>query len=354
MVSLAGLTVAGRRSTILGMTILVYHHAASMLHDTGPHHPERPRRIEAVLAGARRVPGIEERPAPMAAIGDLVSLHAADYVEAVAAFCEAGGGMLDPDTAAGPGSWEAALRSVGAGLAAIEAIEAGEARAAFLAVRPPGHHALRERAMGCCLFNNAAITADRLAAGGARVAIVDWDVHHGNGTQNLFYERDDVLYVSIHEFPFYPGTGWVEEVGGGSGRGFTVNVPVPAGAGGTLYATAFDRIVDPVLDDFAPDWVVVSAGFDAHRADPMAGLVLEADDYGWMTARIAARGVPVVAYLEGGYDIEALEDSVEATLLGVGGGDFDVSGPKPSAMALRMVDEAASAASSSWKSVQAD
>jgi acetoin utilization deacetylase AcuC-like enzyme len=297
--------------------------------------------------------GIEERPAPMAHVDDLLGLHAPGYVADIDAFCRAGGGMLDPDTVAGPESWEAALRSVGAGLAAVEAITAGDARTAFLAVRPPGHHALRARAMGFCLFNNAAITADRIAAGGARVAIVDWDVHHGNGTQDVFYERDDILYMSIHEFPFFPGTGWVEEVGGGTGGGYTINVPVPAGAGGVAYAAAFDRIVDPVLDEFGPDWIVVSAGYDAHWSDPLAGMVLESDDYGWMAARLAARGIPMVMYLEGGYDLEALEDSVEATLLGVGGAAYDVTGPEPSAMALRMIDEAARAASARWESVQA-
>jgi acetoin utilization deacetylase AcuC-like enzyme len=336
------------------MSILVYHHASSLLHDTGRHHPERPRRLGAVLAGARRVPGIEERPAPMADVDDLLGLHARGYVADIDAFCRAGGGMLDPDTVAVPESWEAALRSVGAGLAAVEAITAGDARAAFLAVRPPGHHALRERAMGFCLFNNAAITADRLATRGARVAIVDWDVHHGNGTQDLFYERDDILFISIHEFPFFPGTGWVDEVGGGRGTGYTINVPVPAGTGGIAHEAAFDRIVDPVLDEFAPDWIVVSAGYDAHRSDPLAGLVLESGDYGWMAARLAARGAPMVMYLEGGYDLEALEDSVEATLLGIGGAAHEVCGPEPSSMALRMVDEAALAASTRWERVQAD
>lgn len=335
------------------MSILVYHHAASRLHDTGRDHPERPRRIDAVLAGARRVDGIEERPAPAATPDDLLGVHSKRYVERIEAFCAGGGGHLDPDTVAVPASWEAALRSVGAGLAAADALVASEAKAALLAVRPPGHHALRERAMGFCLFNSAAVVCDRLARSGSRVAVVDWDVHHGNGTQDIFYERDDVLYVSIHEFPFYPGTGWVDEVGAGDGRGLTVNVPVPAGTGGGAYVEAFERIVDPVLAEFDPDWVVVSAGYDAHRADPLAGVALEAEDYGWMTARLWSLGTPLILYLEGGYDLGALEGSVEATLRAVDGESATPSGTDASPMAVRMIDEAARAAAAHWESVQA-
>jgi acetoin utilization deacetylase AcuC-like enzyme len=333
------------------MAILLFHHEASLRHDTGPGHPERPDRIDAVLAGARRSGLVEERQAPEASPRDLAGVHTAAYVDAIEEFCASGGGHLDADTVAGPATWEAALRSVGAGLAAVDALRGGEAEAALLAMRPPGHHALRDRAMGFCLFNNVAVAADRIAAAGDRVAILDWDVHHGNGTQDIFYERGDVLYVSLHQFPFYPLTGWIEEVGGGGGLGLTVNLPLPEGAGGLAYAAAFDRVVDPVLAAFAPDWVLVSAGYDAHAADPLGSMALQADDFGWMAGRLAAPGRPVVAFLEGGYDLTALGDSVETTLRGLDGGAFSPSGGRPSDIAVHMLDEAARAAARHWPEV---
>jgi acetoin utilization deacetylase AcuC-like enzyme len=333
------------------MTILVYSHEASLLHDTGAGHPERPDRIDAVLRGARAVGVIEERSSPMASKEDLALVHDPAYVEAVADFCESGGGSLDPDTVAVPESWEAALRSAGAGVAAADSIESGEARVAFLAVRPPGHHALPVRAMGFCLFNNIAILAERLARAGARIAIVDWDVHHGNGTQASFYDRAEVLYVSLHEFPFYPGTGWLDEVGLGDGQGHTVNVPLPAGARGDAVGAAFERIVSPVLEEFEPDWLLVSSGYDAHRADPLAGLELESGDYGMMAQALASLGRPIVCFLEGGYDLAALEESTEATLRGFMGEATEWSSGSP-ARAEQMVDLAAAVAARHWRGVQ--
>lgn len=333
--------------------MLLYHHDASRRHDTGAGHPERAERIDAVLAGARRYGHVEERSAPLASIDDISLIHPPAYVESIERHCKAGGGALDPDTVASFDSWEAALRSVGAGTAAVDALAAGEPGPALLAVRPPGHHALADRAMGFCLFNNIAVAAERLTRLGARVAIVDWDVHHGNGTQDIFYHRDDVLYVSLHEFPFYPFTGWVEEVGAERGHGYTVNVPVPAGAGGRVFESAFDAILDPVISQFGPDWVLVSAGYDAHAADPLARLELQAEDYGWMSGRLGALGVPLIFFLEGGYDLDALESSVEATLRGAGGEAFEASAGEPSPMAGRMIAAAVDAASESWSTVQA-
>jgi acetoin utilization deacetylase AcuC-like enzyme len=334
-----------------GVPTLLYHHQSMMDHDTGRGHPERPSRLDAVLRGARRVPGIVERDAPLADRSDLHLVHDVEYVEAVERFCADGGGHADADTVASLGSWEAALRAAGSGVAALAAIGGQEARDAFLAVRPPGHHATATRAMGFCFFNNAAVAATRLRRDGRRVAIVDWDVHHGNGTQDTFYADDGVLYVSLHQSPFYPGMGSVSQVGVGEAAGTTVNIPLPAGTDGAGYATAWGRIVDPVLDEFAPDWLIVSAGYDAHRDDPLAGMLLEASDYGWMASRLSHRDLPTLVFLEGGYDLIALEDSVEATLLGLGDTTFPpatVRAPIPEAA----IDRAAAAASVRWETVQ--
>jgi acetoin utilization deacetylase AcuC-like enzyme len=223
---------------------------------------------------------------------------------------------LDADTYAVTESWEAAIRAAGAGTAAAAALEEGHGEEAFLAVRPPGHHATSTRAMGFCLFNNVAVTAASLTAAGSRVAIVDWDVHHGNGTQDTFFRDGSVLYVSIHEFPFYPGTGWVDELGAGPGSGTTINIPLPAGTAGDVYRAAMAEVAVPALETFGPDWLLVSAGYDAHAADPLADIRLEAADYAAMATALRAT-VPsgrTVYFLEGGYDLDAVEASVEATL----------------------------------------
>ncbi len=252
-------------------------------------------------------------------------VHEPAYVAAVERFCASGGGKLDPDTVAGIGSWEAALRSAGAGPHAVEALERGEGEVAFIATRPPGHHALPARAMGFCLFNNIAITARMLADAGQRVAIVDWDVHHGNSTQEVFYDDPQVLYLSMHEFPAYPGTGWLHEAGGRGGAGMTINFPWPTGTGGRAYRWSFDAVVVPVLRAFEPDWILVSAGYDAHVADPLAGIRLVEADYRFMAGRVsgvisARRGV---LFLEGGYDLGALTHSTAATLQGWAAGPVD-------------------------------
>jgi acetoin utilization deacetylase AcuC-like enzyme len=288
-------------------------------HDPGRGHPERPVRLDAVGAGLLdagldRASRIELEPR-VATRAELERVHRADYVAQLEAFCARGGGALDPDTAVVAASWEAATLAAGAGLAAVDALRAREGDAAFCAVRPPGHHAVAGRAMGFCLFNNVAVAAAAARDHGERVCIVDWDAHHGNGTQDMFWSDRDVMYVSMHEWPLYPGTGRLDDVGEGAGAGTTINFPLPAGATGDVYLAALDEVVAPRVEAFAPDWVFVSAGFDAHRADPLTGLGLGAGDFADLGVRVQA-WVPagrVVAFLEGGYDLDALRNSVAAT-----------------------------------------
>jgi acetoin utilization deacetylase AcuC-like enzyme len=301
------------------MRVVLVTHDVSMEHDTGRGHPERPARIPAVVEGVRGAGHqVVDLAAPVATSSSLELVHDASYITAIERFCASGGGSIDPDTVARPASWEAALRSAGAGPAAVAALVAGEGDIGFVVMRPPGHHALRARAMGFCFFNNVAVTARTLVAAGERVAIVDWDVHHGNGTQDVFYDDPSVLYISLHEFPAYPGTGWYTEVGAGAGAGTTINFPWPYGTDGAAYRWAIDEVVRPVLVQFAPTWLLVSAGYDAHVDDPLAGIRLVADDYRYMSARLASVVAPqrTVVFLEGGYDLDALRESAAATISG--------------------------------------
>jgi acetoin utilization deacetylase AcuC-like enzyme len=295
-------------------------------HDPGRGHPERPARLTAAVDGLQAA-GLEEatlRLEPRRATRDeLARVHTVAYVEQLEAFCARGGGALDPDTAASAESWDAAVLAAGAGLEAVDALDRGVGVAAFCAVRPPGHHALPGRAMGFCLFNNIAVTAAYLRARGDKVLIVDWDAHHGNGTQAMFWTDPSVMYVSLHEWPLYPGTGRLDEIGAGPATGTTINFPLPAGATGDVYLAALDEVVAPLAEGFAPDWVLVSAGFDAHVADPITGLGLRAGDFADLAGRVRelAPTGRTVAFLEGGYDLDALRDSVIATasaLVGAG------------------------------------
>jgi len=289
-------------------------------HDVGPRHPEQPSRLVAVMEGVRALGPEQEMVTPAfneASLEELTRVHDPAYLARLAALCEEGGGAIDPDTSARADSWRAARRAAGAGLAALEALEQEGDAVAFVAVRPPGHHATSDRAMGFCLLNNVAVAAAARTALGERVLIVDWDVHHGNGTQDIFWDDPAVLYVSTHQHPLYPGTGRPDEVGGAAAPGLTLNLPLPPGATGDVVRAALDEEARATIEAFRPDWVLVSCGFDAHRDDPLSNLQLSSGDFAEL-ARIVSEFAPrpgrLALFLEGGYDATALASSVEATL----------------------------------------
>jgi acetoin utilization deacetylase AcuC-like enzyme len=305
-------------------------------HEGHAFHPERPARITAVMAGINDLRLDRELVsvgAPLAARADLARVHSEPYLDELEGFCSRGGGDLDPDTFAGPDSWEAARRAAGAGLAAIATLGELDDGVAFVVARPPGHHAERDRAMGFCLLNNVAVSAAALAARGERVLIVDWDVHHGNGTQAVFWDDPNVLYVSTHQWPLFPGTGRALELGGPNAAGLIVNVPVPPGATGDVVLLAIRHVAGPTIERFAPQWVLVSCGFDAHRDDPLGELALSSGDFAEL-ARLVSELAPgpgrLALFLEGGYDLQALRTSVAATLAVLLGGDKQPGEPPTS------------------------
>lgn len=299
------------------MSFLILADERSLDHRPPKGHPERPERYLAAVDGVHDA-GFGEaviwRTPNEASTGVLTRVHDLGLVEHVEQLGSREHGRIDTDTYMSSGSLTAARLAAGAGLDAIAALEAAEADTAFCLVRPPGHHATPTRAMGFCLFNNVAVCAQALTDKGRRVAIIDFDAHHGNGTQDAFYDRDDVLFVSMHEYPQYPGSGALDERGIGKGAGYTINIPLPSGATGNVYLRAFDEIVEPALENFKPDWLLVSAGFDAHRADPLTNLGLTAGDYSALSLRIAQASSPGrrIAFLEGGYDLDALANSTAA------------------------------------------
>jgi acetoin utilization deacetylase AcuC-like enzyme len=297
-------------------------------HDTGGRHFERPQRLPAALRGVADVGlgdslrWLDGRDATRA---ELTRVHDETYLDALAAYAAKGGGEIDPDTTVSVGSWTTAVRAAGMGLDAIEALQRGEGDAAFIAIRPPGHHAKPAQAMGFCILNNVAISAAALADAGERVLVVDWDVHHGNGTQAIFWDDPRVLFFSTHQWPSYPGTGPAHETGGPAAPGLNINVPLPAGATGDAALAAIDDLLAPTVDAFRPTWVLVSAGYDAHRDDPLADLAWSAGDFADLTARVmefAPQTGRLVAFLEGGYDLSALRRSVGATVAGLAGGSW--------------------------------
>jgi acetoin utilization deacetylase AcuC-like enzyme len=244
----------------------------------------------------------------------ILAVHSRPHLEFVRRVCESGGGMLDAgDTLVVPESFAAAQRAAGAVTAAVDAVLGNKARAAFCAVRPPGHHAESGQPMGFCLFNSVAIAARHAQQrhGVSKVAILDWDVHHGNGTQEIFYEDPSVFYISLHQYPFYPGTGARNERGKGDGEGYTLNFPLPAGSGEKAYFPLFEKEIVPALERYKTDLLIISAGFDAHRDDPLAGMELTEQSFAEMT-RFVRNVAPIVSVLEGGYNLEALARSVEA------------------------------------------
>jgi len=316
------------------MTLLIYDDVY-LGHRADTSHPENPGRLTAIVSALeeRGMRGKLRALSPRRASREELALaHSESYIERVQQ--AAGGGVqwLDWDTYVCEDSWEAAVTAAGGVLRACEEVANGGDVTAFCAVRPPGHHASSSRGMGFCLFNNVAIAARYVQRekGLARVAIVDWDCHHGNGTAEIFYEDPSVLYLSLHRYPFYPGTGGEGEAGAGEGKGTTVNVPLPGGVSRGEYRRRFEEAIEGGLIPFQPEAVVVSAGFDAHEADPIAGLGLEAEDFGWMTEKLceAAQGNArgrIVSVLEGGYDVEALGECVceHVSALMRGGGDCE-------------------------------
>jgi acetoin utilization deacetylase AcuC-like enzyme len=290
-------------------------------------HPERPERLAAALAGVDdlHLDGELVVAAPYSATrAELVRVHDTVYLDKLGAFCYEGGGALDADTYATYDSWSIAQLAAGAGLSVVEEMGRHENAVGFIAVRPPGHHALRDHAMGFCLLNNVAIVTAALRSRGERVAIVDWDVHHGNGTQAIFWNDPNVLFVSSHQWPLYPGSGGAREIGGVDALGLTVNIPLPPGATGDVLLQGFDEVAAPIIDDFAPTWILVSAGYDAHRDDPLANLELSSGDFARIAARVAEYSTPgrLALFLEGGYNLEALRGSVAATFSSLLGGDY--------------------------------
>jgi acetoin utilization deacetylase AcuC-like enzyme len=310
----------GARRDTSAMTtprLRVYTHAACLAHDTGPAHAERPQRLSTVTQALHDAfPGmLDWRDAPLATDAQLLRAHAPSLLQAVLETSPRERIMLDADTVLSPESAPAALRAAGAAVAAVDAVLAGDTTRAFCAVRPPGHHATRDTAMGFCLFNSVAVAALHAldAHGLARVAIVDFDVHHGNGTQAIFERDPRVLFLSSHQMPLYPDTGHAHERGVGN----ILNAPLPPGSGSDAFRDAWTRLLLPALDAFAPQLLLVSAGFDAHRRDPLAQLELEADDYMWLTRQLVAiagrhAGGRIVSLLEGGYDLQALRDCAVA------------------------------------------
>jgi acetoin utilization deacetylase AcuC-like enzyme len=291
-----------------------YMHDLFGAHDPGPGHPERPQRyaaVEAAVAGS----GLPVREAPTASREALELVHPPAYLDLLRSVAETGGGSLDPDTSLNGVSFEAAVHASGAAVAAVEEVLGGRLRDAFCAGRPPGHHAEHARAMGFCLLNHAAVAAAHARACSARrVAILDWYAHHGNGTQAIFAADPDVLYVSVHQWPHYPGTGAANERGVGPGEGATLNLPVPAGTGDAEYLDLFFGKALPAVVDHRPDLLIVSAGFDGHMADPLCSLALSAAAFGDMAAALGGLDAGRVYVLEGGYDLAALQESVGAVL----------------------------------------
>jgi acetoin utilization deacetylase AcuC-like enzyme len=322
---------------------VLFRHPSSLEHDTGSH-PENAARIVAIerALSERDWLGWDVRLSPRATREQIGRVHPVEHINRIERLCLRGGGMIDFDTLVSPGSFEAALHAAGGAVAVVDALcgasagEAGGVRCAASLHRPPGHHAERGQAMGFCLFGNVAIAAQHAidAHGAQRVMIFDWDVHHGNGTNAIFHARDDVLFCSIHQWPLYPGTGPASDVGSGAGEGFTVNLPVPGGSGDAVFLSHVEHVVAPLARRYAPDLLLLSAGYDAHADDPLAGCRVTDAGFTAMAALMRATAdeleIPLGFVLEGGYDLPALSRSVVATLEAIGA----AQPPAPPAVAI--------------------
>jgi len=340
---------------------LLFSDARCLAHETPYDHPEGPRRLGAILDSLRAAPvdGTAWAPVRPATREELLLVHRPDYVDGILAL-RGRAARLDPDTWLSSGSVDAALLAAGASIEAVRALCEGKATTAFALVRPPGHHAEPDRAMGFCVFNNAAIAAAAARAqfGCERILLVDWDVHHGNGSQRAFWTRPDVLYFSTHRAPpFYPRTGRLEEVGEGAGRGFTVNLPLPAGMADDDVVALYQQLLEPIASDYHPDLVIASAGFDTHRDDPLGGMRMTAAGFGALAA--IARGIAeryargrLVLVLEGGYDLPGLVEGVRACVAAISAERRPVPPPAtPGPAARRVLDAARALHRAFWPSL---
>lgn len=348
----------------MGKTV-VFYDPLYLEHDTGFGHPERAERLEATMELLEKT-GLSDKVAvdsPRdATLEEIELVHPAGYIEKVRKMAESGGGYLDADTPVSPRSFAAALRSAGANLEGLERIFSGEIDNAFCLARPPGHHATPGRGMGFCLFNNNAV-ASRFAMekwGVRRVFILDWDAHHGNGLQDIFYDDNKVLYVSLHQYPHYPGSGSYREIGEGEGEGYTVNFPLPARSGEEVYLAAFDRVILPIARQYEPELVLISAGFDGHFSDPLCSMMLSSNSYTEMTTRLkdladqCCQG-RIMASLEGGYNLAGISTSMVNVISVMAGEDIRVSEEgEPSAQtsspqgAMDVVEATRASMSSYW------
>lgn len=307
------------------LTTGLLHDPRFLIHDAGPGHPEQPARLSASLEYLQTLPWFQEleQIKPRAAEEDWVAeIHSWEYMKRAKTSCREGRTHLDTqDVGICEASYDTAMLAAGGALELADAVMAGSVKNGFAMLRPPGHHAEEDFAMGFCLFNNAAILARYLQKkhGLEKILILDWDVHHGNGTQHAFYEDPSVFYASLHQFPFYPGTGAILEKGIGRGKGTTLNCPMPAGSGDKEYEEAFQKKIFPAVESFKPDAMILSAGFDAHTKDPLAGINLTTEFFGWMTGcvmEMAERHSEkrIISLLEGGYNLEHLPQSIAAHL----------------------------------------
>jgi len=323
-----------------------FSHPSSLEHDTGLGHPERADRIRAIEAELEQRDWLrfERREAPQVTIEQLLAVHPESYVELVRE-TSARSGAFDLDTPTSPGSWEAALHAAGGACALVEALLGGE-RVGFSALRPPGHHTEHTRAMGFCLFANVSIAARHAldSLGAERVLVLDWDVHHGNGTNAIFHESPQVLFASLHQYPFWPGTGALSDVGAGPGEGYSLNLPVPAGSGEDEFCGLVEHVVLPAARAFEPDLVLVSAGYDTHRHDPLGECALETDSYAQLALQALSLGKPVGYVLEGGYDLGALAASVAVSMESLASGGEPRSFPRGP-----LVEQAAAVVGSYWE-----